>query len=152
MRMQRNYDEYTEQEGFNILPDGIYMFEIAEKQDTMSKGGDVMIKITLRCIEEEHNGALVWDQILLPLPDSPAHRVIGRSKRFLHAIGEPFQGNFDVDTDNWEGKIVEAKISKGEYNGKSKNIVDRYNIREDINSSQNSNVTNSDASQDDLPF
>ena len=154
MKIQRNYDDFEEQEGFSILPDGTYMFEIAEKEDTYSSKGDVMINITLRCIEEDRSGALVWDRILIPLPESPSHKVIGRTKRFLHSIGEPYQGNFDVDTDNWVGKTIEAKISKGEWNGRPKNVIDKYNLQagnKDVNTS-NSQPKSNKQEEPDLPF
>lgn len=162
MRVQRNYDDYEENTGGGIMPDGKYMFEIAEKEDSNSKAGDVMINITLRCVEEAYSGNFVWDRILLPLPNSPAHKVIGRSKRFLHCIGEPYQGNFDVDTDRWVGKLVEAEIGHEVYDSKSKNIVKRYILQEDTNqpsSNQNPSTTNNNAAysnysnkDDDLPF
>lgn len=130
MRIERNYDDHEESGGFTLLPDGNYMFEIAEKEDTYSKAGDVMINITLHCVEPEHSAAKVWDRILIPLPESSAHKVIGRTKRFLHAINEPFQGNFKIDTDHWIMKTVEAKISSEVYGNKPKNVVVGYLLQE----------------------
>jgi len=164
MQVSRNYDDHEEQEGFRCLPDGNYMFEILEKEDTYSKDDDVMIKITLRCIEEgEYEGIYVWDNILLPEPDSRAHKIIGRSKRFLHAIGEPYQGNFDTDTDDWVGKTVEAKIILSEYTqgpkkGKPKNDVNGYLLSEPQQSEKKNNTDKIDPSrakeeeEEDLPF
>jgi hypothetical protein len=153
MKIVRNYDDFDEQEGYKLLPDGTYMFEISEKEDSESKNGDPMIKIVLRCIEEgDYEGSLVWDNILIPDVDSPSSKIIGRTKRFLHAIGEPFQGDFDVDTDNWINKIVEAKISIGEFDGKKKNNVDRYNLLDnDVNTSNNSQVKE-EISEGNFPF
>jgi hypothetical protein len=168
MRMQRNYDDYDENTGGGAIPSGTYMFEIVEHEDTVSKAGDVMINITLRCIEEQYNGKFVWDRILLPLPNSEAHKIIGKSKRFLHCIGEPYQGNFEVNTDNWDGKILEAKIvyvpPEKSFNGKEKNDIVAYNLIKDINQSStqprtdtktfNNNAAYADNNNkdDDLPF
>jgi len=92
MKLERNYDEYYEQEDFKLLSDGNYMFEIAEVKDGYSGNNDPMPNIALRCIEEgEHEGIYVWDNILIPEANSPAYKIIGRSKRFLHAIDEPYK-------------------------------------------------------------
>lgn len=138
MRVQRNYDNTPEQEDYQLLPDGQYMFEISEVQDKtpngedkVSSNGDPMPNICLRCIEEgEYENSKVWDNILIPDEDSPAYKIIGRTKRFLHAIGEPYQGNFDVDTDDWINKTVEAKIGRGKGDYSNKNIVLRYILSE----------------------
>ena len=155
MRVSRNYDEYQEQEDFQLLPDGTYMFEIYEVSDGYSSNNDPMPNITLRCIEEgEYEGNKVWDNILIPSPDSPAHKIIGRTKRFLHAIGEPYQGDFDVDTDNWLNKTVEAKIGQEEYNGRKKNVVSRYLLSDQQQNIPNDskNTTRTPKHEEDLPF
>jgi len=129
MRIERNYDGVPEQEDIALMPNGDYMFEITEVSDGYSNSGDPMPNICLRCIEDgECEGKKVWDNILIPEPDSAAHKIIGRTKRFLHAIREPYQGDFDVDTENWLNKTVEVKIGTDEYKGRKKNIALRYLI------------------------
>lgn len=155
---RRNYDGIPEQTDFPVLPDGNYMFEIIEVEDSYTKENhDFMAKIVLRCIEEgDYEGNKVFDNIIIPERTSPAHKIIGRTKRFLHAIDEPYQGDFEYDTDNWIGKTVEAKISIGSWNNKPKNDVDRYLLNEDQQKQEpNKNVNRgsqwSDNDQD-LPF
>lgn len=158
MKVSRNYDEYVEQEDFKLIPDGDYMFEIAEIKDGYSGNNDPMPNITLRCIEEEeYEGIYVWDNILIPEPNSPSHKIIGRSKRFLHAIGEPYQGDFDVDTENWLNKTVEVKIGTEEYKGKKKNIVLRYLLSEKQQTKHDKENTypsksNTELEEKDLPW
>lgn len=155
MKITRNYDGIPEQTDYPTMPDGEYMFEIQEKKDTYSEAGDVMIKIILRCMEEgEHEGIKVRDNIMIPEPESPIHKIIGRTKRFLHAIGEPYQGtSFEVDTDNWVNKTVMAKIKLVEYRGNPKNEVDRYLLLEgDKAGKPKSSNEKTKPPEDDLPF
>jgi len=131
MKIERNYDDILEQEDVELMPNGNHMFEIAEVADGFSANKDPMPNICLRCIEDgESEGKKVWDNILIPEPDSMAHKIIGRTKRFLHAIGEPYQGDFDVDTSDWLNKTVEVKVGTEEYKGRKKNVVSRYLISE----------------------
>lgn len=157
MKIERNYDDVPEQEDVTLMPNGDYMFEISEVSDGYSANNDPMPNINLRCIEDGDNeGKRVWDNILIPEPDSLAHKIIGRTKRFLHAINEPYQGDFDVDTDNWQNKTVEVRIGTEEYKGRKKNVVLRYLISENQqntnNKTNNSFKNKSKKEQDDLPF
>ena len=156
MKIERNYDDIPEQEDVPLMPNGDYMFEISEVADGYSNGGDPMPNICLRCIEDgEYEGRKVWDNIVIPEPDSAACKIIGRTKRFLHAIGEPYQGDFDVDTEDWLNKTVEVRVGTDEYKGKKKNIVSRYLISEKQQDNSPKPVMQKRAAkveQDDLPF
>jgi len=156
MKIERNYDSIPEQEDMPLMPDGNYMFEISEVSDGYSNNGDPMPNICLRCIEDgEYEGRKVWDNIVIPEPDSAAHKIIGRTKRFLHAIGEPYQGDFQTDTENWQNKTVEVRVGTDEYKGRKKNIVSRYLISEKQQNNspkQESRKSTTKVEQDDLPF
>jgi len=149
MRGRRNYEGIPEQTDYPVLPDGNYMFEIKEIEDSETRENhDYMAKIVLVCIEEgDYEGGRIFDNIIIPDKNSPAHKIIGRTKRFLHAIGEPYEGDFEFDTDNWINKTVEAKISIGEWNGRPKNNVDRYLLPE-----TNSETSDSPTTERGLPF
>lgn len=142
MRIERNYDDHEENEGGGlILPAGKYMFEISETKDKMSSNNDEMVNVTFSCIEENYYGSLVWDNILFPRPGSKAEKIIGRTKRFLHCLGEPYQGDFLINTDNWQRKTIEIQVSVGEYedsngNKKPKNNVVKYILNEEILNNQ----------------
>lgn len=156
MKIERNYDNYEENEGgYRILPDGTYMFEIQQTEDKISSNNDNMVKITFECIDDDYYGTLVWDNILFPKPGSKSEKIIGRTKHFLHCIGEPFQGDFQVDTDNWQNKTVEIQVCEGEYedkNGKKKqkNDVVKYILNKEL--LNNTQTKNSNTPKSNLPW
>jgi len=143
-QLNRNYDAFQEQEGgIRLLPEDDYMFEIIEVKDTYTKdNNDYMANVTFRVIQEgSYYNAIVYDNIMFPEPNSPANKIIGRSKRFLHCIDEPYQGDFDVDTDKWIGKTVLAHTGIDEWQGKKKTIISRYLLNESLKDN-NSNKQN----------
>lgn len=149
MRIERNYDNFDENEGvgYTILPNGTYMFEVSQTEDKLSSNKDEMVKVTFNCIEENYYGTPVWDNILFPRPGSKAEKIIGRTKRFLHCLGEPYQGDFEVDTDNWQGKTIEIQVKTSEYedkngNKKPKNDVMKYILNEELLNNTNINTKN----------
>jgi len=148
MKFERNYDNWEENEsGFTILPAGKYMFEIMQTEDKISSNNDEMVKVTFNCIDDSYYGAPIWDNILFPRPGSKAEKIIGRTKRFLHCLGEPYQGDFEVDTDNWQNKTIEIQVSVGEYedkngNKKPKNNIVKYILNEEILNNQNNKNNN----------
>jgi len=156
MIIERNYDNYEENEGgYRILPSGTYMFEIQQTEDKMSSNKDEMVKITFSCIDDDYYGTPVWDNILFPRPGSKSEKIIGRTKHFLHCIGEPFQGDFQVDTDNWQNKTVEIQVCKSEYENKSgnkkpKNDVVKYILNKEL--LNNTQAKNNNTSKHDLPW
>jgi hypothetical protein len=168
MIIERNYEDVKEGgEGFQVIPeDRICMFEIIQVKDGYSSNSDVMIQIVLECIEE---GSFcrnkIYDNILLPTPDSKSFKIAGRSKRFLHAIDEPFQGSpIIINTDNWLNKTTLIKVGVeltkgGKYDGKPKNTVKAYVLLDEIKSGQSvAKISNTDNNarpspkNDDLPF
>jgi hypothetical protein len=122
------------QEGgkFERIPDGDYYSRITEVKDKVTANGDPMASITLTITEGKFEGRKMWDNIIFPHSESPAIKILGRSKHFLHAIGEPYEGAIEYDTDNWKFKDVIINVgfepAKGEY--KEKNVVKDYIIPE----------------------
>lgn len=138
------FDNVEEQEvrpGIQLLPKGKYLFQIIEKIDKTTAKGDPMVNITLQCQENDCIQNKVWDNIVIPNPKSPSIGIAGRTKHFLHCIGEPYQGQFEWDSDNWAWKKVYANVDKKKMNnGKEINVVTGYVLDEDlINKSAESN-------------
>jgi len=133
MKGQTNFNDVDEQEEFGprkLLPDGKYLFQITEIQDKETKNGDPMISVKLQCIDERYEDIWVWDNIVIPTPNSPGWGIAGRTKHFLHCINEPFQGNFSWDSDNWKYKKVKANVESETYNDKLKNVIKGYILKE----------------------
>jgi hypothetical protein len=72
----------------------------------------------------------VWDRIVIPKQGSPAFGIMGRTMHFLHCIGEPYEGSFAWNSDNWQGQVVKVEIGSREYNGKEYNEVRNYILEE----------------------
>lgn len=122
--------------GFSLLPEGEYLFEIEEVGEAMTKNNDPMGKLVLVVARGEHKGCKVWDNIVIPNEGSPSFKIMGRTKRFLHAIEEPYEGEFDYDTSRWTGKKVLAEVAheiqeQGKYAGKPKAVISQYIVAEE---------------------
>lgn len=127
-----------------IAPQDIYMVDIAEKRDKTSKNGDPMISIKLVIAEGPYIGDWVWDNILIPKPDSPSAAILGRTKHFLHCIGEPYEEDIvQWDSDRWVGKTCKIRLDHeppNEYHKRVKPVVSEYILEdEDIDPTQSNN-------------
>lgn len=165
---QAFFDGVEEQDTFiskKLLPLGKeYLFEIIEIfKETKTKHDDPMIIIKLECIggidnPEEYNH--IYDNIVIPSPDSDGFNISGRTKRFLHAIDEPYQGNFLWDSDNWLTKKCLAKIKNEIWEDKKRNKIAGYLLSETplnnipkMTDELNTKTTRTKLNnQDDLPF
>ncbi len=118
------------------LPIDEYIVAIIDKTDAESFKGDPMVKITLQVIEGPCAGNKVWDNILIPAPESESAKILGRTKHFLHCIGEPYEGEtVDWDSDSWVGKQCKIKVGHelpNNYHNYTKATVDAYLLIEDV--------------------
>lgn len=135
---------------YPLLPDGVYEGWISDHNSGFTKANDPMVNITIKItFPQDFQGRLIWDRIVLPYPQSPARGILGRTKHFLHCISEPYEGEFEWDSDNWNGKKVIIKVGSRTYNGKTYNEVQGY-ILDEANNAQTSNNKSPDG--DDIPF
>ncbi len=112
---------------FEMLPPGWYVAEITDVEDSETKNGDYMAKIKLAIVGGEYTGFGCRDVIVISNnPTSPGYKILGRTKHFLHMIGQPYEGKFDYDTDEWMWKKVEILVGHKEWNGKLYPKVDEY--------------------------
>jgi len=103
--------------GFMLLPKGEHFARIAEKQDKQTQNGDPMVGIKLVVISGPGIDLWVWDNIVLPLPNSPAAAIKGRTKHFLHCIDQPYEGDEVIyDSDEWVGQICKIAVDHEEPN------------------------------------
>lgn len=131
MRGSSNTTGVTESTSFTICPEGEHLFEVSEVGEAQTKNFDPMAKLTLTPRGGKGTVAKVYDNIVIPKEGSVAWKIMGRTKRFLHCIGEPHEGQFDWDTARWVGKIVKANIEheiqkEGKNAGKPRAIVANY--------------------------
>jgi len=126
-----NLDGVDEQGEYKLPPQGKYNVEILEVADKTSKSGDPMLSVKFAVAEGEYSGCWVWDNIIISDdPESPGHKILGRSKHFLHCIGEPYEGDpVEWNCDNWIGKICKIKIDHeppNEYHQNIRAIITEY--------------------------
>lgn len=122
---------------FNIVPEGRYYARIAEVVPGKSQAGDPMFSVKLLIVAGESQDSWLWDNIVISdNPNSPGYKILGRSKHFLHCIGEPYEGEIDYDTENWIDKEVEIKVYHDSYKGKPKAKVEEYILEEKGNTPQ----------------
>ncbi len=126
-----NYNNVSEQIGFPLIPEGEYIFEIIIVEEAKTQNGDPMINIVLSCQDQNYFGNIVYERIIIPVDENaPAGKIAGRTKHFLHCIGEPYEGQFEWDENNWLWKKVLCSVSQNEYKGKKKNIIKSYILQE----------------------
>lgn len=125
----------TKEQGEYSLPAvGIHTVELIDKIDKESSNGDPMVSIKLEITEGTDEGCLVWDNILIPSPDSSASKILGRTKHFLHCIGEPYEGEIEWDSNNWIGKVFKIKVGHelpNQYHKNTRAIVSGYVISDE---------------------
>lgn len=138
MRGRTNTTGVKESDGsFVLLPQGKYAFEITEVGESVTTNGDPMAKLVLVVKEGEHKGNKVWDNIVIPNEGSKAWKIMGRTKHFLHCIGEEYEGEFDYDTSRWVLKTVVADVkhetqTQGKYAGKDKAVIANYLLDDEL--------------------
>jgi hypothetical protein len=135
MKGTTNMSGVQEQGKFSLPPEGEYEVEIIEIRDGKSSNGDPMVSIKLIITEGEYRDkAWVWDNILIPSPDSAAAKILGRTKHFLHCIGEEYEGdNLEWDSDRWYKpcRIRIAHEKPNEFHKFPKATVAEYILDED---------------------
>lgn len=133
-----------EQGTYTLLPDGEYDASITKVVDKKAKSGNPMVAIQLTIFDNEYAGNWVWDNIVF------AEGIMGRTKHFLHCIGEPYEGDkVQWDSDKWMNREVRILVARGEYNGRERNEVKGYILVEDNNDSTGDNT---DKPDDDNPL
>ncbi|RKY32661.1 MAG: hypothetical protein DRP74_02155 [Candidatus Omnitrophota bacterium] len=131
-----NMANVQEQGSYVLPPEGVYEVEIVEVVDKTSFNGDPLISIKLMITEGEYqNKAWIWDNILIPSSNSSAAKILGRTKHFLHCIGEPYEGQeVEWDSNNWIYKPCRIRIAHeapNEYHKRAKVVISEYILNEE---------------------
>jgi len=128
-----NFEGVSEKTGFQLMPDDTYEFEIENVSAKETSKGDPMVNVTLRCISPGFEGKTIFDNIVIPVDsESSAWGIAGRTKHFLHCIGEQYEGQIEWDEANWLFRrvIADIRTKKDSYNPDGKNIVSAYKLPE----------------------
>jgi hypothetical protein len=100
----------TESGDFKPIPAGTYVFRIGEKKVTETRNGDPLVRVELIVNEGRFEGKKVFHQVaFLPKMNDGA----GIAKRWLHAIGEEYEGKITVNPSGWSGTVkCDVKIEE----------------------------------------
>ena len=107
----------------DVLPENKYRLRIARTKDLKSKDGDDMVVVELRVDKGELKGARVGPHFVV-FPDPEEASWAGIALHFLKCIGEPWEGNFRVDSKRWIGRLIEADVIEDVYKGKAVNKLE----------------------------
>jgi len=119
MRRQFNLTDVKESGDFILVEEGEHLARIDEMRENITENGDEMFTIKLTIVAGVSVDGWVWDNIVLSdNPNSPGYKILGRTKHFLHCIGEPYEGNILIDTENWKGKEVRIKVFHDKFTNK----------------------------------
>lgn len=113
---------------FSVAPQGNYHVVITGAEEKVSSNGNDMVKVTCQIDEGQFDGAKIWHNVTFLDPESKA---AGLALHFLHTIGQPYQGEFEIKTSEWLGRRFLANIGVEEYNGKKKNVINGLTVPSD---------------------
>jgi hypothetical protein len=110
---------------FTPIPAGTYTFRIGDKEVQKSQGGYHQVIVWLIVNEGEHEGRRVRHMVTFLPQDNPG---AGIAKRWLHAIGEEYEGKITVNPAVWSGVIkcdvkIEQFTKKDGTPGKSNKVT-----------------------------
>lgn len=107
---------------FSVVPEGIYNLQIVDVKEKVTKNGDPMVAARCEVINsKEHNGSVIWHNVTFLAKTSKG---AGMAVHFLKTIGEPFEGKFVVEPNNWLLKNFTAQVRVGkDLNNKSRNEI-----------------------------
>lgn len=129
MRGRINTTGFQEPGTFALLPVGTYEVRLEALKEKQTKSGDPMISIMLVVTSGQSAGLSVWDNIVIPNENSPAIKIMGRTKHFLKCINEPFDGEVEYDTERWVGKHTRIKVdheAPNDYHKDVRAVVSEY--------------------------
>jgi hypothetical protein len=134
MTFWRGNMKNVQEGGFSLQPEGEFEFEIFDVEERHTSSGDPMALVKMRVPGSDCE---VWDNLVFPLPNSKAIKILRRSKHFLHCLGVPHEEeDSQVNPQSWKYKRVRAKIKHETYINKDnqerkKASIESYLLKED---------------------
>ena len=107
MVYKMNYTGVNEAMSRDPLPDGSYNVKIEKIDEKIAKSGRPLIKVRYKVISGPHAGRLIFDYVVLFAGGEPG---AGMTMHFLKVIGQPHEGNFDVEPKNWIDKELSVSV------------------------------------------
>ncbi len=111
--MKGNVNTEGVEEGgtFPKIPEAVYVVQITEVRDGKSSNNDPMATVQFTITEGEYASQWIWENVVISdNPESPGYKILGRTKHFLHIIGQEYEGQIEYDTDAWLNQILRIEI------------------------------------------
>lgn len=127
--MKRIYttdDTEPNESNFKIPSIKEHLFQVIDVHSLITPSGedDNIQIVKLEVVGGDEEGVSLLNRINLDLN----WKGFFFTRLFLKAIGEPYKGQFEVETDRWIGRQFYATIKHSESKGKTYANIDQYNF------------------------
>ncbi len=100
------------------IPDNEYDLKVVKATEGKSKSGDYQVTCDLKVVGGSSDGFDVkFHRVTFFDPNGEKKKAAGMSVFFLKVIGQPFEGKFKINPENWVGKKFHGYLAEKEYNG-----------------------------------
>lgn len=108
-----NYDDngIEKRAAFVPMPDGDYVVKVLKAEPGITSKGDDKVTVVYEVMAGEFKGRLLKNHTVTFFKDRKK-KGAGMALDVLKALGEPWEGAFTVNENNWVGRWVKARVAQ----------------------------------------
>ncbi len=131
--MKRNYntdENEPEASNFKLPSEKEHLFQVTDVNPFVTPSGtneDIQV-VKLEIVGGDEAGISILNRVNL----NQDEKAFYFSRLFLKAIGEPYKGQFDIETDRWIGRQLYATVKHSQSKGKTYANIGEYNFDKKI--------------------